>query len=80
MSKFLVSYDLRHQRDYANLYKKLKSYKYNRHILESVWVVETNESAEELLNNLKSSYLDRDDGVIVVSYFVIDGSKLLEGF
>ncbi|MHA0290202.1 CRISPR-associated endonuclease Cas2 (plasmid) [Mycobacterium sp. C3-094] len=65
MATFLVTYDLRNERDYSRLYKYLEG-KGGRRVLESVWVVRTTviATAVDLRDQLKG-FVDGDDGLFV---------------
>lgn len=64
MAVYQISYDLRKQRNYDALYERIKRYEDWRHILESNWVVVTNQSATQIRDNLKA-VMDQDDGLFV---------------
>jgi len=65
MACYIVSYDLRKQRNYDSLYEAIKGYGGWAHILESTWAVVTQESAADVRNRLLQ-HLDADDGLFVV--------------
>ncbi len=65
MPCYLISYDLRAQRDYESLYGAIKSYGTWAHILESIWAVVSDDPAKEIRDNL-GGFIDDDDGLIVV--------------
>lgn len=65
MACYIISYDLRKQRDYESLYKAIKSYGTWAHILESTWAVVTSKSAVQVRDHL-AAYMDQDDGLFVV--------------
>ena len=65
MPCYIVSYDLREEKDYEALYDAIKSYAAWAHILESTWAVVASKSAVEVRNHL-IGYLDSDDGLFVV--------------
>lgn len=66
MKTYLISYDLiTPGRDYADLYKKIKSYPKWAHPLESVWVLKTTKSAVEIRDDLKVE-LDSNDKLLVL--------------
>lgn len=65
MPSYVISYDLRGERDYEDLYEAIKAYGAWAHILESTWAVVSNDSARAILDNLRQ-YTDDDDGVFVV--------------
>lgn len=64
MTRYLITYDLRKQRNYDDMYKAIKSYTKWAQVLESVWAVKSESSAEEIRDNLKQ-YMDGDDGLYV---------------
>lgn len=65
MPCYLISYDLRRDRDYDDLYEAIKEYRTWAHVLESTWAVVTQTSAKEIRNDLEQ-YTDNDDGLFVV--------------
>lgn len=71
MSSFLISYDLIANKDYAELYEAIKSYSSFAHILESVWIIKSTDSAVNIRDNLKS-YIDSDDKLFVAK---LDGES-----
>ena len=67
MNTFLVSYDLRRPgRNYQRLYYALASYSGWARPLESVWLIETVRTAQEVLDHLRQ-YIDPDDGIFVMT-------------
>lgn len=83
MKTYIISYDLRKDRDYKSLIEAIKSYSNWAKALEALWVVVTNKSAEEIRNHLQSK-MDSDDGIFVVkswreaawSKVICDGKRL----
>lgn len=65
MKKYCISYDLRKDRNYEELYKTIRAYRTYAHALESTWFVITNESAKEIRDKLMK-IIDKDDGLIVI--------------
>jgi hypothetical protein len=65
MACYIVSYDLRKQRNYDALYEAIKSYGTWAHILESVWAIVTSHTAAEVREHL-SKFTDSDDGLFVI--------------
>jgi hypothetical protein len=65
MTCYIISYDLRKQRNYDELYEAIKSYELWAHITESTWAVVTDKSAVQVRNHLNSS-IDSDDRVFIV--------------
>ena len=65
MTCYIISYDLRKQRNYDQLYEAIKSYDTWAHVLESVWAVKSPKSAVEVRDHL-AKYLDADDGLFVI--------------
>jgi hypothetical protein len=63
MAIFTISYDLIKYKDYPKLWEALKEQKAHR-VLESVWLLNANNTAEQVLNWLKS-YVDKDDKLFV---------------
>lgn len=64
MKVYQISYDLRKQRNYDALYERIKSYGTWCHVLESSWVIATNQSAAQIRDYLLG-VLDKDDGLLV---------------
>lgn len=65
MAVFMLSYDLRQPgRNYQALHNELKRLDSVR-ILESVWLLDVPQTASQLRDAV-ASYLDRNDGVLVV--------------
>ena len=67
MAKHIISYDLRKDRDYSDLYSALKSFANCRHILESVWILESSKTNKEIADELIRN-IDSDDGIVVADY------------
>lgn len=65
MKCYIISYDLKNQRDYESLYKAIKSYGTWAHITESTWAIVTDQKATEIRNEL-GKHTDEDDAVFVV--------------
>lgn len=64
MSVYIVSYDLRAPgRSYEPLYERLRSYTYAK-ALESVWLIDTGQSATAVRDNLKA-VMDANDRLLV---------------
>lgn len=64
MACYLISYDLRKERDYDSLIEAIKKYKW-AHVLESAWAIVTSQSATEVRDYL-AQYIDDDDGLFVL--------------
>ncbi|MBN4054019.1 hypothetical protein JYT97_03945 [Haliea sp. AH-315-K21] len=64
MKVYQINYDLRKQRDYAALYERIKAYGTWCHPLESTWVIASQQTAEQVRNNLVQ-VMDSDDGLFV---------------
>lgn len=64
MAVYQIDYDLRKQRNYDALYERLKSYPQWCRVLESTWVISTNQSAAQVRDYLKA-VMDADDGLLV---------------
>ena len=61
----IITYDLRNSnKNYNDLYEKIKSYGTWAHICESVWFISTADSCVAVRDNLKS-VLDSDDRIFV---------------
>lgn len=65
MSCYIISYDLRKQRDYESLYKEIKGYGTWAHITESTWAIVTEKTAIQVRDHL-ASCMDNDDGLFVI--------------
>lgn len=65
MATYIISYDLRKQKDYQKLIDEIKKYTKWAKILESTWAVVTISSAEEIGKHLKN-YMDQDDGLFIM--------------
>ena len=65
MKTYLISYDLKKNRDYEELYKKLKSYTNWAHISESLWAIISDKGAAGLRDEIKTA-MDNDDSVFVI--------------
>lgn len=66
MKPYTVSYDLRRQRNYQNLYDALSTYPQAVRILESIWLLTTSRSAVEIRNHL-SQHIDGDNRLFVAA-------------
>lgn len=67
MNVLQVTYDLRAPgRNYASLHSAIKARPNWCHPLESTWVVVTNESSSELLDDLLG-HIDANDGLLVAA-------------
>lgn len=65
MANFIVSYDLRQERDYQKLINAIKkNYRIHSRVLESVWYIKSAETAVQIRDYL-SMYIDSDDGIAV---------------
>ena len=65
MATFIVTYDLMTQgQNYTCLTKKLEAYPTHWHAQGSVWLIETNQTAVQIRNNLQPC-LDSNDKLIV---------------
>lgn len=66
MKAYVISYDLhREHRDYPKLWDAIKVLKPSRKKLESVWIVHTDWTNNELLKYL-SAHIDENDSLYVV--------------
>lgn len=63
MAVFIVTYDLRKQRNYKSLHDRLTNMG-GVHTLKSVYFISLNVTASQLLEDL-SRYIDRDDAICV---------------
>jgi hypothetical protein len=64
MALYMLSYDLRNQRDYQTLYDKLSEFKAKR-VLESVWCFRRVNTSSADLRDFFKNYIDSDDGLLV---------------
>ena len=65
MSTFVVSYDLQKLgQNYDCIIKKLEAYGTHRHMQQSVWIIQTNQTAVQIRDNLKPC-LDQNDKLFV---------------
>lgn len=64
MSVYQIDYDLRNQRNYQPLYERIKSYGAWCRPLESSWVIQTSQSADQIRDYL-AAVMDADDGLLV---------------
>lgn len=61
MKKYVITYDLRAPgRDYEKLFETIQSYPNWCHLVESVWIVESDRTAAEIRDHL-AQYIDRND-------------------
>ena len=65
MPAYIISYDLRKQRNYDALYEAIKSYGTWAKITESTWAIVTSSSAVQIRDHL-SSVVDNDDRLFVI--------------
>lgn len=65
MNSYIISYDLRNNRDYTGLINWIKSYGTYANVLESLWIVYTSQSATEIRDFLLKK-IDSDDHIFVV--------------
>ncbi|MFA6466765.1 MAG: CRISPR-associated protein Cas2 [Patescibacteria group bacterium] len=66
MNTFLVSYDLiRPGKDYSTLHHHLKSYSNWAKPLESLWLIKSSLTAEQLRNTVQQ-YLDANDKILII--------------
>lgn len=61
MNFYIISYDLRAPgRDYASLYSEIKRYREWQHPMESMWLIYTVASANEIFDRLRTQMDDND--------------------
>lgn len=65
MKCYIVSYDLRNNREYASLYEGIKSYSNWAHITESNWAIVTDQTAVQVRDYLLTK-IDSDDRLFVI--------------
>lgn len=75
MALYFLSYDLRKTRNYQPLYDELNRIRAVR-VLESVWSFEMNEVNAAALRDHFKSYIDSDDGLLVIKASEWAGYKL----
>lgn len=68
MKVYQINYDLRKERNYDALYQKIKSYGTWSHPLKSCWILVSEQTAEQIRNNL-FSVMDNDDGILVTRLY-----------
>ncbi len=64
MKVYQISYDLRNQRNYDALYKRIKNLGSWCHALESSWLIASQYTATQIRDDLKLA-LDSDDGLLI---------------
>lgn len=64
MACYIVTYDLRNNRDYDSLIEAIKEYGTWAKIMRSTWAVVTSQTSTEVRDNLKS-HMDSDDRIFV---------------
>ena len=65
MTIYCISYDLIAKKDYKTLIEKIQSYGAWAHAEESLWFIESEKTAAEIRDELKS-LMDNDDKIIVI--------------
>ena len=65
MNAYIVTYDLRNQRNYPAVYAALKRYHDVIPLLESSWGITSSCDAMTILNDLRN-HIDRDDRLFIV--------------
>lgn len=65
MKCYIISYDLRNDRNYEDLYEALRSYPKWARIVDSTWAVVTSKTAVQIRDHL-DQILDEDDRLLVV--------------
>jgi hypothetical protein len=67
MAVHMVGYDLNKPgQDYSDLIDAIKAYKTWWHHLDSTWIIETNQTAVQVRDNLQR-YLDKNDELLVAT-------------
>jgi len=64
MKVYQIVYDLRKQRNYNSLINAIKAYEVWAHPLESCWIIASDQSAQQIRDDL-ASVMDADDGLLV---------------
>ena len=67
MATYIITYDLRNNRDYSSLYSAIKSYGTWARITESSWAIVTEQNTAQVRDFLSSS-MDADDRLFVAKY------------
>jgi hypothetical protein len=68
MNKLIISYDLRKPgRNYDSLYSAIKAYGTYASPTESMWLISTNQGANDVRVNLQK-HIDPNDKLIVMTY------------
>lgn len=66
MNTYLISYDLRQPgRDYSSLHEHIKSYGQWAKPLESVWLIKSSRSVEQV-RNAAQQHMDSNDRILVI--------------
>lgn len=65
MKCFIITYDLRFQRNYESLWNAIKTYNKWGKITESTWAIVTEQSASEIRNYL-TQFIDNDDRLFII--------------
>jgi hypothetical protein len=66
MSTYLVCYDLNKPgQDYSDLIEAIKAYGTWWHHLDSTWIIQTNQTAQQIRDNLVA-HIDSNDELLVV--------------
>lgn len=64
MKVYQINYDLRKQRNYEELYKKIKAYGTWCRPLKSCWIIASDKTAVQIRDDLQQ-VMDNDDGLLV---------------
>ena len=65
MESYIITYDLKYSsNNYDDLIDKIKNYPKWAHVNESVWIVKSNTSAEDIRNNL-TTVINSNDSLFV---------------
>ncbi len=65
MNCYIISYDLRFGGNYTSIHNAIKAYGTWAKITESTWAVVTNQSSEQVRDNLLG-YMDNNDRLFVI--------------
>lgn len=67
MNTLLVSYDLQAPgKDYQKLWDYLRSYDYFAKPLESLWLIKTDSTPEQVRDLVCANYVDKNDKIFIV--------------
>ena len=68
---YLISYELNSDKDYTNLYDAIKSYGAWWHFIDSTWLIDTSQSAQEVSEKLLR-HIDKNEDVLLVMKVLLE--------